>query len=448
MIGLRLTDGVITLDLQAGFYSVIHFTPHSAARSAETVNETIDLEVKGTVYGQATVRDIQQLITNAKIRDEEGMGRRVFLEFNLGTSGDGYWRSEIIDGRVSLPDNDYHYDMLSDYLAFTITLTRLNYWEEVNESVATLLSNFGTGGTQTNFDIFGHHRAADFRQNLLRAFDIKGDIPTPVHFSLFNNYSTGSPGDIFIGHMLEKYNTQLLHVIEGESSTLHSSSTLVTSAVNSGGQFYQISSTGATEIVAWSGALSQTMLESMDSNEFNVMVRMPSAASAADVIIRASLVTNDGLFERWSGRETLAPTIGGWLTLGRVRLPPRYLTDTPTPAPLRLRLNTQRLAGGAYTLPVDYVMFLPTYGFRKYRRHSYGIDPGITLHDKPGEGPTGLLYTENWGEGKYDNYVAEGDPIMIVPDRINLLTFAFTNVDTVLRKLNVQINYRTRRLTV
>lgn len=201
----------------------------------------------------------------------------------------------------------------------------------------------------------------------------------------------------------------------------------------------------------WTAAMSSNMLESMDGNDFNIMIRMPGGANVADVLMRASIATDDGLtglIERWSGRETLVPTAGGWLTLGRVQLPPRYLTGQTSPAPLRLRLLTQRLAGGAYTIPIDYVMFMPTHGWRKYRRHSYGLESGVALHDRPYDGNTPTLFTSGWTEGKLDNFVAEGNPIMLTPGRNNLLNFAFTNTDTVLRSMSVAVYYRQRRLTV
>lgn len=455
MIGVKLTDGVTTLDLQTGSFAVMKFTPSVAARTAETVADQIEMEVADAPYGQSTIRQIQQMISAARIRAEEGHGRRVFVHFSLGTAGEGYWRSEIVDGRVELPEDVYQYDVMSGWLAFTILLTRLNYWESVTESGVSLQTAYsGSSGTPgSTITVYGHHRAADVHANLLRAIDtsIDGDLPTPCRFQIANNYSSDGPGDIYIGHMLEDDSNTLEHVIEGEVSAAYGASNKPTNVATSGGQYYRVAGSGATETILWSAAISQLALAGMAGNEFNIMARLPGATVGTDTIMRASLATDDGLsglIERWSGREVLVPAAGGWITLGRVQLPPRYLVDQALPAPLRLRFSFFSLSGGSFALPIDYVMFMPVYGFRKYRRHSYGMDPGVVLHDRPNEGNTPLLYTDGWAEGKLDNFIAEGDPILLVPGRDNLLCIAFETFDTVLRTLSVRAYYRTRRLTV
>ena len=436
-----MSDGVTTQDLNTAPVTITKYTPHTEARTSPFVVDTFIVDVSGIANGQTLARAIEQFFMSARRRFKLKIGAQVYLNFKLQTA-DSYWRSEIIDGTVDLIDDAYHYDTLGGYVQLEVSLTRRNYWEQTNEVTVNTFN--AVSASSSIQQLFNMSNVAAVRNNYVRilAASIVGDVESPLHIEMTNNFvSATRMADVWIGHLIERNGT-LDGVVEMEGGTYYNSTAAVVAAGASGGNYVNLAWSGASSTVVWDRTLSTAFMNAAMGVSFRVLA-FTFAAGTAGARIRAR-ITMEGLHEKWFGPWVSVGNSADVLDLGEVQIPTGLIGSTSV-YPLRIELQGWNLAGGSNVVPVDYLMFMPTDGFRFLHDSGFSTAQNVTLVDNTVDM---LTYTTGWATpGRADNYVPEGKPIMLVPGMGNALYFMMRPAAPA-RTMNVIVSYRPRRLTI
>jgi hypothetical protein len=447
-VWLEITDGSSSAQITALATRGFDYLPRPPAVEPRAINDEYDGgEQPNTFYRNVTEsvtlyfntltqmrtaeEAIQRLLDLARFRQGSRPGAKVYLQFAESPSAT-LWRSEILAGApVATALNGF---------ALTYAITRRFYWERATE-IQLSMSNDVTGST-TAITLYNHNRNASSRNNYARITGVLGSMPAPVRFVLTNTYASATRvSDVYIGHMLDgspAFSGQ--HVIEIESGTFYGSSAVRSNGIASGGQDGNLAWSGTSEAILWSGVIGATVLNAAGGGWFKVIAYSTQASSDQSTRVRAR-ISIDLISELWAGAYTLFSPFAGTLTdLGNVQLPAGLVGGSAYPLTIELRARSPLV--GTHNIYPDYIEFLPLRSFRFLDELGYGVAQGVALHDNPYEEQ---VFT-SWGSGNIGNYTPLGAPIMLVPNRTNVIYLMVTPCDNVARSTQVQAWYRPRVL--
>jgi len=319
------------------------------------ISETVQLVLEGAqATVQSTINTINRYLADARARNENGYGDRVYLEARAGTAAE-WRRSEITDGRISVTDDGMQAGLTSNARTnANLTITRRGWWEN---TAGTYLPIYNSNGTATSgtywVDVFncadGTGSAPNKRENWVKlaAAGIGGDLPAPVTAYIRQATSSFNVQSIYVGKLAANYITALdmAHFLSDFSGT--------SDANCSGGAYLAkaISTDNDTAIFSADFAASAAQIMHFGGAPYHVMARFRDNSSFADVRLWLSIVQDSATV--WNGAKfKLASATDLIQDLGVVNLPPGNPSECIA---LTIRLMGERTTGDTETINIDFI---------------------------------------------------------------------------------------------
>lgn len=420
--------------------------PAISSDDVDEVTETLVIVASGTGATLIALKDtIEQFFALAHSRRHKVMGTRTYIRSQLSGASE-VSRSEILEGYVNWSGQKPTYYQANAHAELLLTLTRKNYWEGETLRTLPLTNRYGTGNT-SGLTIDNIYSASKDNFVKINYNDILSELRTPAVITIVNTYNSANRNDRFwITQNVESNPFTLNPIIEGEASeTGNLNFTSVADATRSGGYYGQWTWSGgntAAGLLAAIYTIPSANLQKYAGNFVKLMMTIPSVSS--NVYVKFAL-----LFEVttiWEG--SWVPVSGGQevFEISSLQLPPFLYEDSSLlPYPLKLYMYVRDDDGTSKTLQVDFFYITPIDGWRSLRSKGYGQGYNVSLID---DGIHNTVYTTGWAtSGIVGNYIGLGEPIMLMPNRNQSLSFIWdaTGGHLPARTATVKVQYRTRR---
>jgi hypothetical protein len=439
-ISLTISDGTITVTL-SGTSPVLGCTyfPLAPARNSgewQNVTESVEVNLRGTEATiRATVNSIERLLEAADLRQQTGMGARVYANYAPVT--ETAYRSEILAGRV-VWSTDPGLRRLSDTnptVRVAVIWTRRYYWEgaEVELSISGNGQAAATGGrTLLNDPANGNWMEA-------AAAQVTGNLPAPVKLTLQN--TTGSAQIYYRLFMnVNAYSDpgSLVHYLQAEAEVGGSPTV---DATCSGGNKLAVNATNP--VLTW--VLPAADMARTRGRRARIIARFVTAGGPA--YITPQIRDAAGTAILWTGDEVTIPqnaTETFYADLGVVPLPPGGYGTAWGALTLALSFRGAALAD----LDVLQLTMLDSYRYVEMAATSVANNASI-VHD----GIEEISYVLS-GAAWLPLASAFGGALMLQPGVINRihvlhgLAAAGTDDAPIANAFSVRAYYRPRRATV
>lgn len=436
---VRLTDGSTTVTFNSGTWRGFTYFPSTPDPDAETVTETIEAVLRGTAAAvRSAVNDVEKLLDSARRRQERGVGARVWIEYQA-VSGDGYYRSEVLDGRVQWDMNPMlrRLSEATPVARVGVHVTRRFYWEGALTQIP--LASSGTGGTPGTAPATAYNNddanSAQTNWLSIAGTAVAGVLPSPLMLEIVQ--AEASPCDwknIYIANIAHGTPT-MTRFVRGSQ------------AVSGATASWSGSSDPGTTRYMWD--LSDTLTGHLGGRYWRLLLVF-SMLSASGVTVRPTVFGKRGAAYSplWEGDEAAGPlTRTSIWDLGAVPLPPGGYDAAMTSVSLGLGIRCE--TGGSATL--DFIQFTPT-EWGEYRRiyqsPTFSLAQGEAVVD---DGPEELLYLQGTGGGHQPYFRAFGPPVHVWPGRTQRLSVLFDEFDPGFvagSTFTARAWHRPRRLTV
>lgn len=461
--GLRIVYGSTTINLNSGRYVLMEYTPRApesdalentsifsdggeqplaAYRNVEEVARIALLEDGSATNLQSDKRAIELALAQARRFQRVRIGDRVYVEYQPdGYSG--YYRSEILDGRVELADEATGWQWLDKNIEIRVGWKRRFYWEGAEAQIP--LTNGNGANNTSGLTVLNHDDAGAGDDNYVQiaAADVTGDIDAPLRLEITNNYNSATrASSLWITQNVLSDPANLAHILEAEAGT---GGTTTSDATCSGGSRKDFSWSATTEQQLLSWDLSTALLNACGGNYFRLLGRFINM-TYSDMWLRWRIKFE--LTTIWEGPQFLLTANAPLQDLGVLQLPP-YLVGSGDVYPLTLVLYAQRQQSATHTLSLDFVQLSTLDGYRKLSPRGYGLGYQTRLVD---DGISGYTYTDgSTPAGKAGYYIGYGKRIAVQPGKLQRLYFLHDTMvgsAAIDRTLSVKAFYRPRRLTI
>lgn len=433
---LRLNQGGTTYSLTSGDVLTLAYTPRVGANDETTVVDSIELLLYGATAAavQAAAWAIERILVAARQRQADQAGSRVYLEMQLDADSE-YWRSEIIDGRLTFADGALDLQAARKVAAVLI-LARVNSWEsgESELPLSTKRLSAATGGRSigNHFDADDNNSSGNYVQ--IAAGQVTGSLPAPARITLENlTASSQDYRNIYIGANAYSDPVNFAHVIEGEAAA-PSYGTSVSLSSCSGGAYLSKTVTGSS-FIQWT--LPAATLAAAQGRFFRLLMRLASISGSC--YLRPVVRDSTGLVDLFVGDERLVSSEVALVDLGTLPLPPSG--GAVIWGDLTLLLMVRSAAG--VTLGLDFVQLTPTDSFVHIKQRGLSLASGgiITI-----DGIDGAVHG-----GGSPIYTPVQMPLWLQPNllqRLYVLHDEGTGAPAISNSWNVRVYYRKRRLTL
>ncbi len=459
MSGLRLVSGAISMTLEdtsAGIirqvryglttpdidaHEVIDPTAHGGAMPAaylRNVTESAELFFDGgAAQIQAAMATMNRLFDQARRYQAKHIGQPVYIEMR-SHDGETWWRSEVLSGRAMVQEDKPFRALRAGYQILTLAWIRRYYWEG-QESYLTLSNTNGTssgGLTIQNTNDAGRDHYVD-----IAAGAITGDLPTPCRIEL-NNTTNATPrmGNVYIAHAAVVNPDPGYVILEGEQSTGIGSTSSFAGLSNGASRLWSGTGTGETIVGRWT--LTAAHIQALAGAIYRVILTGNPSGSPS-VQLRVQIGSLSTLYQTpWQRITTLNVQ-----DIGALPLPPYLIDANATMYPLDLACVVRGENAGSWSIELDALHLFPTEGWRVLRQRGYSAAYGVTLVD---DQLSNTLYTI-WSGQRLGNYIAYGNPIMLLPSiaqRLYFLHDTDTGSYDASRTSSVRLAYRPRRQTI
>ena len=408
-MNVRLTDGTTTVTLTSGTYDGVTYFPAAASVSeARTPGFELADEMRIVASGTATAliaarNEIEDLLNTARRRQQTQTGPRVYVEYQNDTGAD-WFRSEILDGRLSADDNPMLRRVDNGTNVFHLAMMRRPWWEGPRTQLVNAES-IANGESGNSVEI--------------AANDVEGTLPAPVEIKISN----GEAGAVAWRNFYLACNAWN---DPGNYSPWLTGSAFV----------WSDNQTHNTSILAWT--ITDAQLTDMAGDYFRMIAGFttaPSADAYAKLRVRwnnqVTLVEGDEVYTGASGGLYM-------LDFGAFPIPPGGYSSATL---VSVRFSVRAAVAGSGTL--DWIAMLPANNFRKLRQVDYSTAAGASIVD---DGIEGIAYVDVSGS-RYPLVATYGEPLMVWPGRINTIYVLYDEGGdyTPTNAMDVSVWYRPRR---
>lgn len=472
MIGLEFTDGTTTIALNNNWQVVQFELTTPAAKSADVedpvtaggerfqmawqnIDQIIEIIYTGDVDEFRTqVRALEIMLARAAERQGNPGLPKMYLHCMVRPA-DGWWRSEVIHGRIEYDANVLHYPWPKRPIHFFIGVRRRYYWEAL-ELTQLSLSTVGVAKTSSPITMYNHtddHGGGVTQSNYvdIDAGDVLGSLVTPATITLTVTAAGDRLGfDYFwFARNVNASPTVFNHMIEGESADPSYKTQVPGSAdfVNYSGGYGNQRTIPAVEGIISKWTLSTAQLAAAKSQFFHVLTRLatyPSLAQRPYTFLRLKFL----LSTIWEGPKIFWPTTHNIQDLGIIQLPP-WIYTIGDPSPLYLELVGACATGGTQSITIDYLSLMPTDSWLRLDQQGYFLETGDqVIYDGDSDRIQGFDASEN---RNYNIWSRQGMPFMLHPgqaQRLYLHMNTNTGSSPLTGTLTIQVHYRPRKLAL
>ena len=440
---LRITDGTTTKTFVSGNFDGFTYFPRAPESadmtpgSAETVTETAEVLMEASAANiRADINAVERLFEDAKRRQETQGGPKVYVEYQAVT-GDAWYRSEILDGRVQW-DEEPAARRLSDTTPRVRVLlhwTRRYYWEG-SLTQLELATSEDTTPTTDPVTLYNDDNATPEATNYIAivSTQVTGALPAPIKLELIHAEATAR--DWYNFYLCNEYfSPNMAAFYRGSQAT--------------GGASGAWTGASTHDAARWTWDLNSTQLAVMAGRYWRALFTFGTAI-AITCYWRLQVAAKVGALyvPIWVGDEVA--NAGGLIhDLGAAPIPPGGY-DTATGG-VALQV-TARAAGSSGAVTCDFLQVTPA-GTGQFRHIVQGsaflIGQGDGLID---DGTEGLTYA--WDDANSLHvpiFRAYGEPIYVWPGRTQRLRVLYDETTAKFvagRALTARAWYRPRRLIV
>lgn len=204
---LNLVVGSTTIALASGDYRIRDYTPRTPNVGDEEIIEQCEIEVTASSLAnlQSDVQAIQKAFERAKLRQDGVNWTQLFVQIQP----DGYtalYQSEIVEGRVILPNETLKGSWANYQLNITLMWRRKAFWEAVDWTLLPLTNPNGTDVT-TGLRVYNCSDLTGVSPNVNAFYtdidgdDVVGDLPGPVKLRMTVAQDTNG---IYIHHYADE----------------------------------------------------------------------------------------------------------------------------------------------------------------------------------------------------------------------------------------------------
>jgi hypothetical protein len=414
---LRLTDGTTTLTLSgAGTYLGATYFPTNQA-AGERITESAVLILEGTAAAiQAAAGAVDKMLRYAPGSEEDALAP-VYVEFRATDSGD------VRQARVFGGFTNWSQVPAERYLGGSLNTVRVvATWEraaqwygpETELPMASSTQTERTGGVTVS-------GSANINWAAIAGANIGGTQPAPIRLRITNATGGNLQWDIF-------------HVGVNAYSNPGSADLWLLGSEAVGGAAASWSAGVTHDTLTWVFALSGTLLAQTQGRTFRVLAAFTAISAAAN--LRAAAGTYIGTVfipSRTGGERTGAREL---VDLGEFAIPPGGYDVGNAGAALTITVRSA--AAGSGTL--DFVMLMPTDGYRKLEQTGFTAANGQAVEDDGIDGGCYFLA----GSSRYSIVRAAGAGLRLHPGRDNRIYILFGEGTNFVagRQMTVQAWYR------
>jgi hypothetical protein len=388
-------------------------TPNSNVSPEGWVNEEYHLVMEGTPD------ELDTLL----LMLEDRLGRAAAGETSqlqiVPHNGSSPWASPLLGGQINFVD-DGSSSRGRGSQVLRLTLRRADYWQ-AEQHEAPLSNAHGSsilGGLTLDNHTDGHHTA----YVTVEDGALIGDLPAPARLELFNDRSTASIKDAWLGCYLDANQAPPDITLQAEVAAPLTgvSSSVINDVSCSNGFFRRLmwSNSGEQALLAW--ALSPGLLRALNSRSLVPLLRLATPCLNNDLWVSWRVLCGEQVLTR-SELGLLQPN-RSLQALPGLRLPPIALPGENAPAGLTLQMVITRLSGGSRQLDLDFLALLPLNGWRSLRPLAEdGLPPGAIWID---DANINLSWSYSAPLGEFITHSVIGQPLLVWPghaQRIYLL---------------------------
>lgn len=449
-ITFQVTDGTLTVSLSdqsdASLAWIVDYVPQRG--DGEVVSETARIAFKDSSVANvlATIRNLEILLARARAWEENQLGAAVYIKLQLSAS-ETLMRSPLKTeersdscGVVEYDKQALHIGIIDARFEVTLSFTRADYWEADSETELALLNGSVGGKATGGITVYNHDDADANHDNYVEiaGADVGGVADAACRILMTNSYNNAAKDTkIIIGHNAYKGTDWPVPVLEGEDAS--GTITPTVDAQSSAGSFGAFTTAESTEQAAYGWSLPAATLNKLAGHRYRVFMRggLTSIYAHVHVLYGSTVLAETA--------EVLG-TSDDMNDLGEIELPP-YLPGHTDFLALSLTLNLRK--SGGFTCLCDALFFVPTTSYRELRAVGAGLPyQGRVIDD----GVLDELYCDSITDtDQIGLFVANGDPIRLVPGRDQRLVFLFQNDSNdwvIAHTATIQVYYRPRRLTL
>lgn len=448
MIGLRFTDGVITLnvsDLINGLLS--GYMPGNMALGEKYSTDSAYVVLMGVKATKlATIAALNRFFRQAQERWEKPFLPKIYVEMD---NGDGvWWRSEVVEGSIMLSSESI--DRIDRSPEVTLFFRRDNFWEGAEAQLP--LSNGNGSNNTAGLTVYncndGSGSSPNIRHNYVQisGTDVTGDLLAPVRLELTNTFNDATRlYTIWMGHNAEADPANFQHWLEGEAVSYGGSD--VVSASYSGGKYRTFTWAGDNPINIGRWTLDTTFLNRAGGKWFKALCAFVGNPGAGFRLqLKVTFPAGTPLTVVGSSQEVSIDQYARLQDIATLQIPP-WLVGSGDLTPVDLSLYARRSGGGS--IMIDYMQLTPLDSYRILQPQGYGTSYTIRIVD---DGINETLYTDGWSpSGKTGHYVGIGSQIQLKPgktQRIIFLQKGITGDISIARTLSIKAFYRPRKATL
>lgn len=422
------------LNLHVSPFSISRWAPAVAQYQMKTTPSTMDGdEVKGVRYRNVTemieikiqdgsmpnnleeMNKIEEFFERARDYQDNPDLDPVYLMFNSSASGTQF-ESEILAGRTLPHPETLAMRWERDILILKLVILRRPFWYENSGYQVPLTNSYGTD--QSVLQVDNTDDATYVNHVTFNDTETPGRRIMPCLLSMKNIDGPPAIGDIFVG-LTARGDYTWNAVWEAEDATLNATySTSMPDANASDGDFVRSTWAIDDEVKLFHFDLNFSDIAAAAGRRFKMLARFNAVPGSSAPLLRWKILIGSDVL--WEGPQIQTAAAGLIQDIGTVKIPP-WLREATGYGLLDLALFAQ--VEGGTTLDTDFVLFMPTDAFRKYKLVADGLDDDEELIDisLPSKKRT---YVDESG-GKVGLYTPIGKPIYIFPNRDQRLHFVF-----------------------
>ena len=453
--------GSTTITLSAGDYRLRRYARKTAEGSEDYIEESMDILVTGTNLAGLTsdLRAINRAFEIAKLRADGRLFARVYLQ----VTGDGEtttWQTEILGGRVLLPESLYEADWANKQVEITLAYSRAPFWEGDTWIAVPLTNGNGTDLT-SGIRVYNCNDATGSSPARKHNYvdvdgvnDISSELPCPVKLRFLSNAANGHR-EVYIGSQADLSGFGLTgNHLEAEDFTAASGSDTA-GAAYSGGY--------AVETAPVAGVLTETLskaswdLSAFPGSHYRFFLCTATNSLAGCKAWMKLVGMGGGLVPASSGLITtkvIVPDATYIIPLGDMPLPTnRSRSPLISTAGIFSARAFVYLEGGDVTAFTDVLYFLPTDSWLELATDTGGFGESvsyvITQNDLD---PKTYVEEVTGGEVNPDLITTvKGGGVYLWPgvnNRVHFLASGFNGAYSISSYLTVEMWYKPRRQTL
>lgn len=439
-VGLQLTDGVSTVDLNDGAYnSIIELDIGSGDVSAQTVSGSVRIFIDGTkAQIQGEIAAIQKLLQEAVDYSGQGQGNAlhsskdqpVYINYRTDSS-ENYYRSQLFKASWAIdPGSIEVLNFDCGGIVFIIDFERWNWWE--GAEVQVQLSTLTQAATTNAVTVYNPYNGSGNVENWVQidSAQCTGDAPAATRIEMTNTYSGSDLQYVWIGQNF--VNPLSFPTI----LPLGTPSTAVNITVPSGAE---------TSLANWT--LSDAMISAAAGRYFKFMPAFKTGLLGNNNYRYRIKFTDSLLFWMSSYVKLDASIDVGIRDMFTIAIPPA-LAGLANLKGFDLEFTVYQETGSTGVISIDYAHLMPVDGYMYVFSRSTAQNERIVL-----DGFSRIAYQDNGSGLIRQPYInTSAGPIMLQADRTQRIYFAqHTNVGSSFANdetLEIKIYTRPRRLSI